>query len=521
MPTRAPDEGPSTGGPFASSVDGQFTTVTNVAAEELYNPRILCAVAKKYNIDSTKSLVVAYNKATAKDERAVLLKWLRNYEKRKKECLSHESVLEYAELARIKPRSIQDKDVLKSLVFSLRTCIREGEFLENNVAAALYKALVHVDPVVYGGVAELLMVAKKLLSSLSPEPRLTHDNFAQYEATFIALRQTLFLLLKTNQNGVYAKEKHELRRAIAEKEKTMELSCNYYPVSFHLKTLRQAVEHLRTVDSSSFVTHAMQFIGCGLCGFLHVFHFARNLARCDIDPAAVQDTYRKAQVAIANMGVLKRPWFDSFRNLMLTRQEASEDEMKFGNFENNCNVAMEHQRNMKNGEDLKALRYGIVRELGILALEGLSEDARIAATTKLVDLATQQAISEGWSGDIDILVTLMEVICELHGKGQLNEDIENALLVLHQSCEGLAQGALTEWLGGSSVEDKLAPRCPRKPDVEYKDLCNKAGKDVGYIPLAILHLTREKLRKKYLHDEFTTVLPQKHIQVDESALFCR
>ena len=509
MQKRAPDEGPSSGGHSASAVnEGGQSAAPNAAVEERLDPKALRAIAKKYAIDSTKSLVAAYNAATD-DERAVFLGWINKYDERSDACLKPKTVLEYAELANVASHSANDDDILRSLMHALCSRICPGNFHRPNFAIALCRALKLANPSAYGGVPQLVVVATKLLSSLCPEPRLTRENFAECEATFLALRQTLLLLSETSQNSVYEKEKQELRQAVVEKERAMELSRSYYPVSFHFNTLRQAVERLETKDAPSNLERAAQRIGCGLCGFLYVFHCVRNLARCDINPAAIQDAYAKIQNAIAKMGVSKRPWFDTFKNLMTARQEASKEETKLELFETNLSAAMEHQEKTKDKEDLKALRYGIVRELGTLALEGLSENGRDAATAKLVDLATQQAVNEGWVDDSDILIALLDVMHELHGAGRCNEDIRNALVDIQQSYKGPAQRALAEWLGGSSIEDKIAARTPQEPKMERKDLCIDVGRDVGYIPLAIMNSKGEKLKKRYLHDDFATVLSQK------------
>ena len=521
MQTRAPDEGPSSGGHSASAVnEGGQSAAPNAAVEERLDPKALRAIAKKYAIDSTKSLVAAYNAATG-DERAVLLGWINKYDERSDECLKPKTVLEYAELANVASHSANDDDILKSMMHALCSRICQGNFHKPNFAVALCRALKLANPSAWGGVGQLVFVATKLLSSLSPQPKITRKNFAACEATFLALQQAFFLLHEINHKDIVEKEKNELRRSIEEKERAMELSCSYYPVSFHFKTLRQAVERLETKDAPSDLERAAQQIGCGLCGFLYVFHCVRNLARCDINPAAIQDAYAKIQTAIANMGVSKRPWFDTFKNLMTARQEASEDETKLGLFETNLSAAMEHQEKTKDKEDLKALRYGIVRELGTLALEGLSEKARDAATAKLVDLVSQQAVNEGWVDDSDILIALLDVMHELHGAGRCNEDIKNALLDIQRSYKGPAQRALAEWLGGSSIEVKLAARSPQKPIVEHKDLCIDVGRDVGYIPLAIMNSKGEELKKRYLHDDFATVLPQKTHLSHSSAVLCR
>ena len=521
MKARAADEGPSGGGSAASGIGGQTVAEDTVVIEERYNPKLLRAVAKKHNVDSTKSLVAAYNATTHEDERAVLLGWLRKYHERQEVCLAPKAVLEYAELVNVAPRSTSEKDIVKNLIRDLSSCICEGKFPTPNLAAALHRALVHIDPSSFDDAEQLVVVARRLLASLTREPKLTGRTLPEHEATFLALHQTFFLLRQANQKRIDEEEKQELRRAIAEKEEAMRLSCKHYPVSFHFRALRQAAERLKDEDASSSVAQMKRCLICGLCGSVHVFRFLRDLARCDVDPTALADAYERNRVAMADMGVAKRPWFDTLRVLMARRLDASKDETKLESFEASYDAAMCHQRGMKNGEDLKALRYGIIRELGVLAREGLPESVRKAATIKLVDLAKDQAVREGWGGDVDILVALLDVVRELQGIGQCDEDIKNALLALHQSCTGLAQGASAEWLGGSSIEDKTATRCPRTPDAEHDCLCTKIGRDVGYIPLAIVNSKEEELRKRYLRADFATVLPQKHVQVDERAAFCR
>ena len=507
MQARAPDEGPSQTGIPASGIGGR-PVIEDSNAEGCHDPRLLRAVVVKYSIDSTKSLVTAYNNTDDEDERAVLLGWLCKYGKRSEVCLTSKSVLEYSELANIAPRSQHDKDILKSVVDALSSCLCQREFLKPDFAVALCRALVRVHSSAYGCVADIVELAMRLLDSLSPRPTLERGNFARYEATFLALYQTFSVLSRINRKNIYEKEKQDLRRSIAAKEKEMEISCKYYPVDFHFKALRQAVERLESKDVPSHPAQAMRCVAYGLVAFFHVFHCLANLVRCDVDPVAVRDAYRQGRDFIVDVGVPKREWFDAFQSLMEARIEASKDETKLALFESRYGIAMENQRTMKKGEDLKALRFGIIRELGILANEGPSENTRTNATMKLVDLATDRFVDEGWIDDADVLIALLDILHELHGIGQCGEDATAALKSLHHSCESSAKEALTEWLGGSSIEDRLRARSPQRGVVEHKNLCIKIGRDVGYIPLAIVDAKREELRRRYLCDNFATVRPR-------------
>ena len=502
MRARAPDEGPSGGWPSASESGGQLVSQDS-KTEERYDPNLLHAVVQKYSIKSTKSLVAAYNVVTDKDELAVLLGWLCKYHERREDCLMPKTVLEYAELANIAPRSISEEDIIKNLVGDLCSCVSEGEFLTPNMAAALHRTLVRVNPSAYGGVGQLVTIARKLIGSLSPTPTLRRENFTEHEASFLAL-QTLFLLLISNQDGIEQEEKKELRQAIAEKERALEQSCKHYPVKFHLQALRQAVERIKARDSS-FIAEAVSYIACGFCEFAHVIHFLRMMITSGIDPAGVVSTCGRRRHFTVDVRVAKRLWFDLFRNLMAARLEASKDETKLDLFWSTCDIAIENRRRIKNGEDLKALRFGVVHELGLLAIEGSSESTRIEATIRLTDLATGKAIGGGWIGDDDILIALLDVIYEVHKAGKCNEKTKEALVALHQSCEGSARYVMMLWLDGKSMEDKLRAISPLAAQLKHKDLFIKTRKDVGYTPP-----TRKDLVELYLRDDFATVMSPKN-----------
>ena len=62
---------PAAGGPSASGDGGQLRQ-SDSDIEEIDNPKLLRAVAIKYGIESTQSLVAAYNATTDKDERGVV-----------------------------------------------------------------------------------------------------------------------------------------------------------------------------------------------------------------------------------------------------------------------------------------------------------------------------------------------------------------------------------------------------------------------------------------------------------------
>ena len=504
MQSQAPDEGPSSGAPSASRIRGR-PAVERSVVKERYDPKLLRAVAYKRNIDSTKSLVAAYNAATAEDERAVLLGWLCKYHERSAECLTPEAVLDYAELANIAPRSTKEKDILEDLNSDLTSRICEGSFLPPRFAAALYSALVHVDPSEYDDAGQLVVVARRLLSSLTREPKLTRETFAKHEATFLALQQTFFLLREANQNKIDEKEKQEFRRTIAEKERTMKLSCEHYPVSFHFKALRQAAERLKDDDAASRAAQTKPHVMRRFSGFVDAFHFLRNLARFDIDPAAIEAAYKRNRAAIFNMGVAKRPWFDHLRSLMAKRLETSKDETKLGHFKSEFDAAMESQQKTIKGDDLKALRFGIIQELRQLVIQTSSTIVRKEVTTKLVMLATTRTIFEEWFDDEDVFTAFLDALHEIHTTSDENQETAEAFRLMQQSCEGRTESTFRAWLGGNTMEDKFETRDTQEACAEHSTVFVNIAQDVGYVPPETIRSNIKDLKERYQHDSFAKV----------------
>ena len=500
MQARGLGEGPSNSGITASEIEC-LPVVEDSTEEERYDPKLLRAIFIKRNINGTKSLVAAYNAATDRNERVALFGWLLMYGRRSEECLTPESVLEYSELAKIAPRSIRDKGLLRNLVHTLCSCVCQGGFLRSTFAVALHKALVRIDPSVYSGAGELVAVAKQLLSSLSPEPELSVECCAEHEATFLALNQAFYLIDKMNQTGMREKEQKELRRLITEKEKEMDLSSEYYSVNFHFKALRQAVERFELKDPSS---HVLQAMWCGLCGFLHILHCLRNLMNCDIDPVAIVGAFRGLRQETEAFGVSKKPWFDMFRALMAARLEASKDETKLAVFGSECDTAMESQRNIK-GNELKALRFGILQEIRQLASQTSSEAVRKEATTKLLALTTSRAIFEEWFDDADVFIAFLDALHEIHTTSGDNQETAEAFRQIRQSCEGHAKSALEVWLGGNAMEDKLEMRHLQEMCAQRNKVFVRIGRDVGYVHVETIRSNIRDLKEKYKHDKFAKV----------------
>ena len=476
--------------------------------QELNDPKLLRAVSKKHNIDSTKSLVAAYNATTDKTEQGVLLPWLRQYTTRNEELSRPETVFEYAELAKIVPCTNQDESLLRNFISALCRRVSEckGEVLHENVAKALFSAFTWIEPSVCDEPGQLKNLASDLMSSLSSRLELTRQNFSRHEASFLAIHQVFFLLHVIGRYRLSEDEKKQFRHAIAQKEKDMEPSLQYYPLPFYLKLIQQAIERLEAKDAPSPITSVKTYAASGLWGVAYIWHLLRELAGGDINPATVEDLYMKCRDAIAYAGVSQRQWYDLLQVLVSARLFALKTAAKIELFRSAYDFVIKGQSEMKHKEDQKALRYGIIQEIKMLANQGPCEDVRQEATAKLIDLATNHAVGEGWNDDSDLLLALLDAVHEIHMIGECKPRTAEALRVMVRSCQDHAKETLATWLGDDTKEDKLQMQQRREEaNRECEKVFTSIGRDVGYLPLATIRANVEDLKSRYLAEDFAKV----------------
>ena len=514
MQPRFSDEGPSDRGTSVPGSGGR-PSQPDFSIRKRDGPKLLRAVAKKYNIVSTESLVAAYNTTTVENERTVLLGWLREYGEGNHDCLKLGAVLEYAQLAKISYVSEPDAEVLRNLVYGLGSLLRPSEYLDENVAKALSSALTWVDAAVYDDTARLMDLGLDLLLSLSSRPRLTKQNFLKYEATFFCIHQVFFLLQIIGRGNLLEKEKKELRRVLAWKREEMELSILYYPVSFHFELIQQAVERLEIEDVPSHFVQAKRYTASGLYVGMHLFHFLRKMAGGDIDLTSIEDAYRRGRTAITNAGVSKREWYDILQILTAARTLVLKEETKVELFALAYDAAMEGQRKTTRENEQKALRFGIVQEMRLLVWDNdpSSNDGCKEATGKLVklaigklvELATNQAISENWIHDADILTAILHALHAIHKTSAENRQTAEAVQKIQRCCDEHAKMTLTVWLDGNTIEEKLRMQPHDNIYKKYKNVFVEIGTAIGYLHLSTICSNIKELKQKYQHDDFATV----------------
>ena len=357
----------------------------------------------------------------------------------------------------------------------------------------------------YDDPAQLVVLATDLVSSLSCRPRLTKKNFSQYEATFLAIHQAFLLLHTIGRGSLIEGEKKDIRRAVAKKKEEMKYSIAHYPVHFSFALIQQAVERLEIEDTPSRLRKAKGRTVSGLYGGMHLFHFLRKLVGGDIDPLAIEDVYRKSQEAIASAGVSERQWYDLLEILSAARLCALKSDSKIELFIKSYEVVMGGQSKTRRKEEQKALRYGIIQEVKILASQGSSNDVRKEATTRLIDLATNHAVQERWIYDSDLLNAIFNAVYDIYMAGEYRARTAEALRAMVRFCQDHAKETLVAWLDGGTIDEKLQIKHQEDTDIEREKLFEIIGRDVGYLPLAKIRINVEDLKNTYLHDKFAKV----------------
>ena len=479
----------------------------NSDVKDLNDIRLLHAVSKERNIDSTKSLVAAYNATTDQSERGVLLPWLRQYNTRSEECSRPETVFEYSELAKIVPCGGHDDHLLREFIGTFHCRLREcrGELLHENIAKALFRSLTWVESSVHEDPVQLLDLATDLVSTLSFRSRLTRQNFSQYEAAFLAIHHVLHVLHEIGRSGLLEDEKKKLRQVIAKKKTEMKSSMQHYPVQFNFGLIQQAVERLETKNAPSRITQAARYALSALYGGAHILHLLKDLVRLDINPEAFEDACTKIRNVIARRGVSEKQWYDLLQSLIAARLRALKSAEKIELFFKVYEIVMERQRKIKRGEEQKALRYGIIQEITMLANQASCAEVREVATTKLLELATNTAVLDSWSDDSDLLLALLDAVHEIHVLGECKPKTAETLREMERCCREHDRETLATWLGHDTMEAKLQMQRQEETNPQCREMFVSIGKDVGYIPLATIRYNVENLKEKYLHDKFAVV----------------
>ena len=474
----------------------------------------LRALMRQKGVDSTTSLVRIYNGSLTAEAERLLQQCLRIYGETKEEHVNADKVIEYAELCKMKPRTEDDKELLRDVVFFLSDWIPSDKFAAKGVAEALYRSLLWTPPAIFQqDLAKLTALADKLTASLRPKPKLTEANFLEHEATFMALHQVFVLMQSIARGRMSMKEKKSCLFSLRKKWLSMEESYTYYPVRHYFTLIEQSIQRLKLDEETSFAQQTIQFLQITIRWFLYIpathlflytFLVTRQLVKCDIDPDAFRELLKKLKELVANVDAAERQWYDLLLDLSVAGRKAVEDRQELEIFEESYKAVIESVWKTRLGEDGRALLFGLMQELRHLALAQCSAEVRASGSSKLFALA--DAVTKSvWVKDEHIVEALLCCLHAVHSRG--NDDaaaMRSSQQLIDAVKSDAVKKAVKQWMGNKLLDEKL--REPVYASSEPTgDLFTAIGREFNHIPFTEAQDNVELLKSRYRSDAFATV----------------
>ncbi|MCG8340795.1 MAG: NACHT domain-containing protein, partial [Cytophagales bacterium] len=375
------------------------------------------------------------------------------------------AIHEYSLLARIRPDNPERKQLLRDYFESLCHMARQSAYRASFIQALDY-TLQTIDSEVFDGdPSPLIELADDLLAKLDPgSHEFIKATYPTYRSTLYALHQALVLIKKiapsqfsTREGRLYSRFKAQIK-AIAERD-------HYYPVRYHSRLLEQSLQRLGKPQSR--LQGGLRRLGHGLKGAIYFYQVARDLAGLDFDLDDFLEGCDNLKDAFARQGIEAKPWYEWHQAMNHASLLSMEDPDQYLVFEECLESLKAKEAAMRKEKDRTALRFGIVTQLSLLALDGPTDSVRKASMEQLV------ALTAPWSEDAEVMEGLLDGLATLavHSQGVQKEEAEEALeslanrpevrrrdryLHLHTARrEAAGQKAIKQWLGGKTLEDKL------------------------------------------------------------------
>ncbi|GMH37964.1 hypothetical protein BSKO_05848 [Bryopsis sp. KO-2023] len=492
----------------------------------------------KEDITSTEALVGALNAAQMPEDRAALLEWVYEYiiwfDREPVGILTLGqgfALKEYSLLAGIQPDSDDRKEILRAYFDSLHRKIQEDGLGKSCLIEALEYTLQTMDSDVFeGDPTSMLQLGTELVAKLDPTRIFfVKATYPTHRSTLSALHQTLLHIQQIapsqlnpiQEDGLYSRFRARME-AIAENAK-------YYPVCYHARLLEQSLQRLASTGNQARFQDRLRRTRQGLKGAFSFYKGIKALAMLDFDIGSFESGYQSWKDAFTSQYNKSKPWYDWHQAMqhacLLNLENTDQDHV----FSECLRGVQEKEASICKAADRKALRFGMVQQLCLLALEGAAAEVRRASIEKLASLVR----SECWLEDLDVLEELLEGLAAIAVHGQVEKEKEDAEVAL-ESLTGSAyiggntnlKAAVQEWLGEQTLEEKLnslpAPGVhpvlgglfskinrslrlgPGEVGARYLDFGTSSWPKELSAPMAGQEVCRE-LRAHYQHENFAQV----------------
>ena len=400
------------------------------------------------NITSTSSLVDSFNAAQTPEEQQALEQWIQKYIRWFNDQTQHvgnlalmrEEVQEYTCLAHIKASTEKNRRLLRSYFDNLCNKIdREYQHGEVTLLEALEYTLQNMDSHVFeGNPAPLIHLGNTLLAKLDTDSnKFTKDTYPTYRSTLYALHQTLVLIQQISHSRLNPTQ-DELYSRFKTKIDDLKRNAAYYPIRYHVRLLKQSLQRLARYQAR--LQDRLRRVGQGLKGGACLYQGAHALSTLVFDIDAFLPGYASLQAASGH----QYTWYDWHQAINYAGLLSLEDPDKYRNFEECLKTFKAKEATMRKEKDRKALRFGIVMQLRMLALHGPTGEVRKKSIKWLEDLANL----EEWGGDGEVMEGLLDGLASIAVHSQREEgglfSAINSLLRVETLVESQAPAAAQE-----------------------------------------------------------------------------
>ena len=411
-----------TNGTKALTIPVSPMPLVNTTATRQLSDEDLLHYIQESSIQFTSELVDTLNHTSHPAERLALCKWVRGYiqwfRDQTAEHLDTERYREYAHLAHIEPRSGADHALLHRYFGSLAEKIESSKPVDRHLIQALDNTLQHIGLETFQErIDELNQIGSILLKQIKPRHiTLSEENYPQHEAMLKALYNILLVMYKLDSSS-WA-EADGLYAAFQEKMAAIQGASKYYPYSYHAQLLSQSLEILagcNVHDTAQQVWEACKAWGCALQMFDRLIEAEEGTAEQVIQ----RYIQLKNDIVHLRVGPAESTWFKRLIDITVTSMEVLEDQQQWSTFVQKVQ-ALEDDSIFQDAyaESCRVLRYGIIKQLAVLALHS----QRAAESLEILKESAELAIKDRDQHVIELVFEGVSAVAKQEQTGSQSEE---------------------------------------------------------------------------------------------------
>lgn len=466
--------------------------------------RMLWELGTKPSITNTHSLVQAFNDASDPKERELLGLWISTYSK----WLDEENPIEecdvqvFVHLFNLNCQCFDDRNILRELFHSICKRVSRDTFYSKNLMKVLDYALNKISVHVFGDIpASLLDLIDLLLKKLDGKS-FTKDTFEDYGAVLFALYNTVELLKQVCSKLLDSSKYEEIKSRL----NGIESKHEYYPIAYHARLIKIGVQKLASGNSFSPMVNAGRRLFYMTVGSFYFTQAIGAIAHLNLDMDAFEASIKNIQKAFEGSF---RDWGAGRLETQLeTIFQATEIALRNNSFTpfKRCfdSVIQGLTTVPLIRSNWRMLRFCLVDQLRLLALDGLSIEVRNSAIEELVSWGGK-CVQSKWSTESSyVFQALLEALHAIHMK-EKREQTDVVLREMASTTTGRFQEMVECWLGKKTVDAKLSEKSPTQViemDRLYSIIRDKLG-------LLLTHedvqTNVEGMKASYVSSEFAEV----------------